>query len=193
MLPPLRPPPPPAAPVTVMYGDGVGPEIMEATLRVLREAEAMLQIETIEVGQRIYDMESNCGILPSAWEKLYRTKLLLQAPVAEPEGKNTLHATLCHRLGIVDGERITLAEGISTDMHHGEDFAIFMPAHGILEEQKGQNTANPAAMIFSAIMLLSHIGQDEAAGRIWRALVSVLEEDRTLGTQEFADAVIDRL
>jgi isocitrate/isopropylmalate dehydrogenase len=176
-----------------MYGDGVGPEIMEATLRVLREAEAMLQIETIEVGQRIYDMESSCGILPSAWEKLFRTKLLLQAPVAEPEGKNTLHATLCYRLGIVDGERHTLTPGCSVDTHFGENFAIFMPAHGTLDEHAGKDTANPASMIFAAIMLLSHIGQDETAGRIWRALVQTLEEEKRLSTTAFADTVIERL
>ena len=189
----LRPLPPQAVPVTVAYGDGAGPEIMEATLRILREADAMLSIETIEVGQRIYDMESRCGILPSAWEKLYGTRLLLQAPVAEPEGKQTLHAELCHRLNITDGERLRLSETCAADMHHGEKFAIFMPAHDIMQEHAGQNSASPASMIFAAILMLSHIGQDEAAGRIWRGLVAVLEADKQLGTQEFADAVIEHL
>ncbi len=189
----LRPPPPPAVPVVVMYGDGVGPEVMEAALRVMREADVMLSIETIEVGQRIYDMESRTGILPSAWEKLYRTKLLLQAPVAELEDRRRLHDELRYRLNITDGERFTLTNTCAADSHHGEQFAIFAVAHGTLDEHAGKDTASPASMIFAAILMLSHIGQDEAAGRIWRALISVLEEDKPLGTTAFTDAVIERL
>ena len=39
--------------ITVAYGDGIGSEIMEATLVILREAGANIAIETIEIGERI--------------------------------------------------------------------------------------------------------------------------------------------
>ena len=175
------------------YGDGVGPEVMEATLHVLREADAMLSIETIEVGQRIYDMESNSAILPSSWEKLYRTKILLQAPVASPEGTRSIHDELCYRMHITEGERHTLNEICSADTHFGENFSLFTPAHGTLDELAGKNEACPASMLFAAILMLSHIGQVETAARIWRAMLKVMETGVPEGTAEFAEAVCARL
>ena len=41
-------------PITVANGDGIGPEIMAATLRILEAAEAPLDIETIEIGEKVY-------------------------------------------------------------------------------------------------------------------------------------------
>ena len=44
----------PTIPITVAYGDGIGPEIMEATLHILKEAGAKLAIEKIEIGEKVY-------------------------------------------------------------------------------------------------------------------------------------------
>src|SRR6185295_625772 len=89
-------------PITVAYGDGIGPEIMEATLHVLREAGAQLAIETIEVGERVYNMGATSGILPSAWESLRRTKILLKSPITTPQGKGykSLNVTMRKTLGL---------------------------------------------------------------------------------------------
>src|ERR1700752_2326377 len=89
-------------PITVAYGDGIGPEIMEATLHVLREAGAGLAIETIEVGERVYTMGATSGILPSAWETLKRTGVLLKAPITTPQGKGykSLNVTMRKTLGL---------------------------------------------------------------------------------------------
>jgi isocitrate dehydrogenase len=73
-------------PITVAYGDGIGPEIMEATLEILREAKARLSIETIEVGEKQYKTGNTSGISSSAWESLRRTKVLLKAPITTPQG-----------------------------------------------------------------------------------------------------------
>jgi isocitrate dehydrogenase len=72
---------PQAKPITVAYGDGIGPEIMDATLFVLAEAKANIKIETIEVGQRYYENGVSTGIPPQAWESIHRTKVLLKAPI----------------------------------------------------------------------------------------------------------------
>ena len=189
----LRPLPPQAVPVTVAYGDGVGPEVLEATLRVLREADAMLSIEAIEIGQRIYDMESPSAILPSAWEKLHRTKVLLQGPVVSPEGLQHIHTEIYHRMNICEGERHTVSEDCAADTHLGEDFALFSPAHGTLDELKDKNEVSPASMLLAAILMLSHIGQVETAGRIWRAMLTVLQQNRKLSTDEFAEEVTSHL
>lgn len=96
-------------PITVAYGDGIGPEIMEATLYVLREAGADINIETIEVGERVYNMGASSGILPSAWESLRRNKVLLKAPITTPQGKGykSLNVTMRKTLGLYANIRPT--------------------------------------------------------------------------------------
>jgi len=73
-------------PITVAYGDGIGPEIMDATLHVLTEAGARIEIEVIEVGEKVYLRGISAGIEPSAWESLRRTKVFLKAPITTPQG-----------------------------------------------------------------------------------------------------------
>ncbi len=51
--------------ITVAFGDGIGPEIMEATLFILKEAKANLNIEAIELGQKFYEKGVSTGIPPS--------------------------------------------------------------------------------------------------------------------------------
>ncbi len=89
-------------PITVAYGDGIGPEIMEATLHVLKEARANIQIETIEVGQRYYENGVSTGIPPVAWESINRTKVLLKAPITTPQGGGykSLNVTMRKTLGL---------------------------------------------------------------------------------------------
>ncbi len=73
-------------PITVAYGDGIGPEIMDATLHVIQEAGAQLDIETIEVGEKVYLSGNSAGIAPGAWDSLRRTKVFLKAPITTPQG-----------------------------------------------------------------------------------------------------------
>ncbi|MGN7618821.1 MAG: isocitrate dehydrogenase [Ehrlichia sp.] len=89
-------------PITVAYGDGIGPEIMEAVLLILSEAESSLVIETIEVGHNLYKKEWSSGIAPSSWDSIYRTKVLLKSPTMTPQGKGhkSLNVTLRKKLGL---------------------------------------------------------------------------------------------
>lgn len=73
-------------PITVAYGDGIGPEIMDATLRIIQAAGARIDIEPIEVGEKVYLRGISAGIEPSAWESLRRTKVFLKAPITTPQG-----------------------------------------------------------------------------------------------------------
>jgi isocitrate dehydrogenase len=89
-------------PITVAHGDGIGPEIMEATLQVLKEAGARLEIETIEVGEKVYQRGVSVGIEPSAWDSLRRTKVFLKAPITTPQGGGfkSLNVTTRKTLGL---------------------------------------------------------------------------------------------
>jgi isocitrate dehydrogenase len=73
-------------PITVAYGDGIGPEIMEATLRIVEAAGAALDIERIEIGEQVYLAGNPAGIEPGAFESLRRTKVFLKAPITTPQG-----------------------------------------------------------------------------------------------------------
>ncbi len=73
-------------PITVAYGDGIGPEIMTATLRILDAAGAQLELERIEIGESVYKKGLSNGIEPSSWESLRRTKVFLKAPITTPQG-----------------------------------------------------------------------------------------------------------
>src|SRR5437764_5319228 len=89
-------------PITVAHGDGIGPEIMDATLRILQEAGAALEIEEIEIGEKVYLRGNSAGIDPSSWESLKRTKVFLKAPITTPQGGGfkSLNVTARKTLGL---------------------------------------------------------------------------------------------
>ena len=89
-------------PITVAHGDGIGPEIMSATLHILEAAKAPLDIETIEIGEKVYLAGNTSGIEPSAWESLRRTKVFLKAPITTPQGGGykSLNVTVRKVLGL---------------------------------------------------------------------------------------------
>ncbi|HEX8687362.1 MAG TPA: NADP-dependent isocitrate dehydrogenase, partial [Pyrinomonadaceae bacterium] len=73
-------------PITVARGDGIGPEIMDATLRILEGAGARLDIEEIEIGEKVYLAGNPAGVAPGAFDSLRRTKVFLKAPITTPQG-----------------------------------------------------------------------------------------------------------
>ena len=92
----------PTIPITVAHGDGIGPEIMEATLHILKEAGAKLAIEKIEIGEKVYLSGNTSGIDPSAWDSLRSTKVFLKAPITTPQGGGykSLNVTVRKTLGL---------------------------------------------------------------------------------------------
>jgi isocitrate dehydrogenase len=107
-----------AFPITVTHGDGIGPEIMSATLRILKHAGARLDIETIEVGEKVYLSGNTSGIPAEAWDSLQRTKVLLKAPITTPQGSGykSLNVTLRKVLGLYANVRpnVTYAPYVPT-------------------------------------------------------------------------------
>lgn len=89
-------------PITVARGDGIGPEIMDATLRIIEAAGAQLAIEEIEIGEAVYHRGLTAGIEPSAIESLRRTGVFLKAPITTPQGGGfkSLNVTVRKSLGL---------------------------------------------------------------------------------------------
>ena len=72
--------------VTLAHGDGIGPEITEAVLRVLAAADAPLTFETVDIGESVYLAGHTSGIAPESWETIRRNPVFLKAPITTPLG-----------------------------------------------------------------------------------------------------------
>jgi len=91
--------------------------------------------------------------------------------------------------------------GMTGSANIGTTYAMFEAVHGSAPDIAGQNKANPTALIFSAILMLEHLGRDEIAAQIRRALLKVLSDGKVrtgdLGGQastlDFTKAVCDEL
>ncbi len=88
--------------ITIAYGDGIGPEIMESAIAILKEAKADLNFSIIEVGKNIYEKGFNSGLMPSAWQDLANSKVILKAPITTPQGGGykSLNVTMRKKLGL---------------------------------------------------------------------------------------------
>ncbi|MGV3526418.1 MAG: NADP-dependent isocitrate dehydrogenase [Candidatus Sericytochromatia bacterium] len=89
-------------PITVAYGDGIGPEIMQATLAILDAAGAQIAPEVIEIGEKVYLSGVPSGMPDSAWESLRRTQVFLKAPITTPQGGGykSLNVTIRKTMGL---------------------------------------------------------------------------------------------
>lgn len=107
-------------PVTVAYGDGIGPEIMEASLHIIQEAGAALDIEVIEIGEKVYLRGNSAGIDPQSWDSLRRTKVFYKAPITTPQGGGfkSLNVTTRKRLGLYANVRPCVSYHPYVDTKH---------------------------------------------------------------------------
>ncbi len=335
--------------ITISKGDGIGPEIMDATLEILKAAGAQLEYDEIEVGEKVYLSGNTSGITSESWKKIRNNKIFLKAPITTPSGggykslnvstrktlglyanvrpcmslhpfvktkhpvmdiviirenEEDLYAGIEHqqtdevvqclklisRPGcekiiryafeyaknygrkkvtcfskdnimkqtdglfhkvfneiaaeypeikndhwIVDigaakvadtpedfdvivmqnlygdiisdiAAQITGSVGLAGSCNIGEEHAMFEAIHGSAPTIAGQNIANPSALIQGAILMLSHIGQNEVADKIQNAWLKTIEDGvhtvdiydenvstQKVGTKEFGQAVIERL
>ena len=72
--------------ITIAKGDGIGPEIMNATLDILKAAETNLIFDEIEIGEKVYLAGNTSGIAATAWETIIQNKIFLKAPITTPQG-----------------------------------------------------------------------------------------------------------
>lgn len=114
-------------PITVAHGDGIGPEIMAATLEIIQAAGARIDIETIEIGEKVYLSGNAAGIAPEAYESLRRTKVFLKAPITTPQGGGykSLNVTIRKTFGQFANIRPCVAYHPFVDTKHpGMDVVI---------------------------------------------------------------------
>jgi isocitrate dehydrogenase (NAD+) len=97
--------------------------------------------------------------------------------------------------------------GMAPGANFGEEVAIFEPTHGSAPKYAGQNKVNPTAMMLSGMLMLRHLAEMEAAGRLQDAIAEVIREGESVtydmkasrddptavGTSDVADAIIDKM
>ncbi len=97
--------------------------------------------------------------------------------------------------------------GLAPGANIGDEYAVFEPTHGSAPKYKGLNKVNPFAIILSAVMMLNHIGEKEAASKIEKAISEIIKEGKyvtydmkspedpnpPVGTQEVAEALIEKI
>ena len=93
--------------ITVAKGDGIGPEIMDATLKIIMAAGAEIEIEEIEVGEKVYLAGNMAGIAKESWDTIRRNKVFLKAPITTPQGGGykSLNVTTRKFLGLYSNVR----------------------------------------------------------------------------------------
>lgn len=72
--------------ITVAKGDGIGPEIMDATLSIIMAAGARIEVDEIEIGEKVYLSGNTAGIAKESWDVIRRNKVFLKAPITTPQG-----------------------------------------------------------------------------------------------------------
>ena len=93
--------------ITVAKGDGIGPEIMDATLKIILAAGAQIEIEEIQIGEQVYLAGNTSGIAQESWEVIRKNKIFLKAPITTPQGGGykSLNVTTRKFLGLYSNVR----------------------------------------------------------------------------------------
>ena len=109
-------------PIAVAEGDGIGPEIMKATLHVLQAAGADLELHHVEIGEKMYLKGFTTGMDPKMWDLIRATKAFLKAPITTPQGGGfkSLNVTIRTTLGLYANIRPCIAYSPFVDTKHPE-------------------------------------------------------------------------
>lgn len=109
-------------PVAIAKGDGIGPEIMDATLFILNAAGAELELHEVEIGEKVYLRGITTGMDPKTWEVIRHTKAFLKAPITTPQGGGfkSLNVTVRTTLGLYANVRPCVSYFPFVDTKHPE-------------------------------------------------------------------------
>lgn len=93
--------------ITIAKGDGIGPEIMDATLSILKAANANIEVEEIKIGEQVYLSGNTSGIDSTAWDIIRKNKIFLKSPITTPQGGGykSLNVTTRKFLGLYSNVR----------------------------------------------------------------------------------------
>ena len=114
-------------PIAIAEGDGIGPEIMKAVIRIMDASQAPLEYHYCEIGEKIYNKGNLAGIEKKTWDTIRASKGFLKAPITTPQGGGfkSLNVTIRTTLGLYANVRpcVAYAPFVKTK-HPGMDVVI---------------------------------------------------------------------
>lgn len=147
-------------PITIARGDGIGPSIMEATLKILEAAGARLDYEEIEIGKAVYERGVPSGIEDSSWESLRRTKIFLKAPITTPQGGGfkSLNVTVRKTLGLYANVRPCVAYHPFVETNHSKMDMVIVRENE--EDLYGGIEYRQSQQVMASLKLISRPGTE---------------------------------
>ena len=161
---------------------------------VMRHTDGVFLAACREVAAGFPDIEFDDRLVDSVCHQLVSHPEecdVLLAPIMYGDILSDVAAGLVGGLGMAPGANV------------GDDAAVFEAVHGSAPRRAGQNRANPFALMLSGVLLLRHVGEEDAAARLEAAIAAVIADDRVTydlkasrddptaaSTSEVTDAVI---
>lgn len=144
--------------IAVAHGDGIGPEIMLAVLRILQEGDARIAVESIDIGKDKYEKGYPTGIPDEAWDTIRRCKVLLKAPITTPQGGGykSLNVTLRRSLGLYANVRPCVAFAPFVSTHHPDMDVVIIRENE--EDLYAGIEHRPTHNVYQCLKLISRTG-----------------------------------
>ena len=173
--------------VAVAHGDGIGPEIMDAVLHVLREAGCPIDWAPVTLGERAYRAGDASGVPAAAWEAIGAHGILLKGPMTTPQGGGykSVNVTLRKTLGLYANVRPCVAyHPFVASQHPGMDVVIVRENE---EDTYGGIEHRQTAEVVQCLKLVSRPGSErivrhafEYARRNGRRKVTCMTKDNIM-------------
>ena len=161
---------------------------------IMKFSDGLFQHVSEEVAKEYKEMEFEHKLIDNMCMQLVQKPELYDVLVL-PNLYGDIISDLC--AGLIGGL------GVAPGANIGERYAVFEATHGSAPQYKGMNKVNPTAMILSAVMMLKHIKEKDAANRLEKAVAAVIKEGKNVtydinptnhvGTKEMADAIIQKV
>jgi isocitrate dehydrogenase (NAD+) len=159
---------------------------------IMKMSDGLFLRSVRKVGEEYHDIICDDRIVDNACMQLVINPTqfdMLLLPNLYGDIVSDLCAGLVGGLGVVPGANL------------GEEIGVFEAVHGSAPDIAGKGVANPTALLFSALLMLRHIGEDAMADRIMKAVTETLAEGKlrtrdlggTATTMEYANAICQRL
>ena len=191
--------------ITLIPGDGIGPEVTRAVVKVLEAAGFAPQWETFSAGAEA--VEKHGTTLPNALlESIKKNRIALKGPITTPVGKGFTSVNVGLRKALdlyanlrpvwnlpavksrFSGVDLVIVRENTEDLYAGlehivvpaanlgaDGVGVFEAVHGTAPDIAGRDIANPTALLQSAVLMLQHLGEDAKADAIVAALKRTLE------------------
>ena len=159
---------------------------------IMKHSDGLFLRVANEVGAKYPDIETEDRIVDNMCMQLVQKPELYDVLVC-PNLYGDILSDLCS--GLIGGL------GMAPSANIGEEHAVFESVHGSAPKYAGQNKVNPSALILSSVLMLHHIGEREAADKVFAATRDVIAEGKhvtydlggTASTSQMADAIINKI